>query len=218
MFFGLSHAQFEYIAFGALWTLALSAIAFVGGTVIGFFLALARISPIGAVRVPASFYIQIVQGTPLIVTLFLMYFGLTVIGLDGLPGIVAASIALVLYSSAFLAEIWRGCLQSVPKTQWEAAECLALSRRHRMFKVILPQTLKIATPPTVGFLVQIVKDTSLASVIGFIELAQAGKIVDNAIFRPFTVFLIIAFFYFIMCFPLSLWSRRLERKLNVAGR
>ena len=216
--FGLSHAQLAYIAFGALWTVGLSAIAFIGGTAIGFLLALARISPLRGIRAPTSFYIQIVQGTPLIVMLFLMYFGLTVIGLNGLPGIVAAGIALILYSSAFLAEIWRGCLQSVPKTQWEAAECLALSRWQRMFRVILPQTLRIATPPTVGFLVQIVKDTSLASVIGFIELAQAGKIVDNAVFRPFTVFLIIAFFYFVMCFPLSLWSRRLERKLNVVGR
>ena len=158
------------------------------------------------------------QGTPLLVTLFLFYFGLAVIGFDSLPAIVAAGLGLVVYSSAFLAEIWRGCLQSVPKTQWEAAECLALTRWQRMTRVILPQAMRIATAPTVGFLVQIVKNTSLASVVGFVELAQAGKLVNNTIFEPFTVFIIVAAFYFAICYPLSAWSRRLERKLNVGRR
>lgn len=216
--FGISSAQFEYIATGALWTVGLSVIAFIGGSVIGFILALARISSNHAIRMIAALYIQIVQGTPLLVMLFLIYFGIAVLGFDSVPGIVSAGAGLIVYSSAFLAEIWRGCLQSVAKTQWEAAECLALTNTQRMFRVILPQALRIATPPTVGFLVQIVKNTSLASVIGFVELAQAGKIVNNAIFEPFTVFIIVACFYFAMCFPLSLWSRRLERKLNVAGR
>lgn len=208
----------EFIAYGALWTIGLSAIAFVGGSVLGFLLALARIAPAAWLRRLAAGYIQIVQGTPLLVTLFLIYFGLAVVGFDGLPGIVAAGAGLVIYSSAFLAEIWRGCLQSVPKTQWEAAECLALSPAQRMFRVVLPQAMRIATAPTVGFLVQIVKNTSLASVIGFVELAQAGKIVNNAIFEPFPVFIIVACFYFAICFPLSLWSRSLERKLNVGRR
>lgn len=150
--------------------------------------------------------------------LFLIYFGLAMIGLDALPGIVAAGAGLIIYSSAFLAEIWRGCLQSVPRTQWEAAECLALTPTQRMFRVVLPQAMRIATAPTVGFLVQIVKNTSLASVIGFVELAQAGKIVNNAVFEPFPVFIIVACFYFAICFPLSLWSRGLERKLNVSRR
>lgn len=208
----------EFIAFGALWTIGLSAIAFVGGSVAGFLLALARISPLSWLRRLAAGYIQIVQGTPLLVLLFLIYFGLAVIGLDALPGIVAAGAGLIIYSSAFLAEIWRGCLQSVPRTQWEAAECLALTSTQRMFRVVLPQAMRIATAPTVGFLVQIVKNTSLASVIGFVELAQAGKIVNNAVFEPFPVFIIVACFYFAICFPLSLWSRGLERKLNVSRR
>ena len=208
----------EFIAYGALWTIGLSAIAFVGGSVLGFLLALARIAPLAWLRRLAAGYIQIVQGTPLLVTLFLIYFGLAVLGFDGLPGIAAAGAGLVIYSSAFLAEIWRGCLQSVPRTQWEAAECLALTPSQRMFRVVLPQAMRIATAPTVGFLVQIVKNTSLASVIGFVELAQAGKIVNNAIFEPFPVFILVACFYFAICFPLSLWSRSLERKLNVGRR
>ncbi|AZO11277.1 MULTISPECIES: amino acid ABC transporter permease [unclassified Mesorhizobium] len=213
----LSLTQFQFIAIGALWTLGLSAIAFVGGSLIGFLLALARIGPNKSLRVAASAYIQLVQGTPLLVTIFVLYFGLAIAGFDSLPSIVAAGSGLVIYSSAFLAEIWRGCLQSVPKTQWEAAECLALSRWQRMSRVILPQALRIATPPTVGFLVQIVKNTSLASVVGFVELAQAGKLINNSLFEPFKVFAIVACFYFAICYPLSVWSRSLERNLN-AGR
>jgi len=214
----LTPIHIQFIAVGALWTIGLSAIAFIGGSIIGFALALARISPSPLVRRLAAGYIQIVQGTPLLVTLFLFYFGLAVVGLDRLPAIVAAGFGLVVYSSAFLAEIWRGCLESVPKTQWEAAECLALSRWQRMTRVILPQAMRIATAPTVGFLVQIVKNTSLASVVGFVELAQAGKLVNNTIFEPFTVFMVVAAFYFVICYPLSAWSRSLERKLNVGRR
>ncbi|MBD9444322.1 MULTISPECIES: amino acid ABC transporter permease [unclassified Rhizobium] len=214
----LTPVHIEFIAVGALWTIGLSAIGFIGGSVLGFSMALARISPSPLLRRLASGYIQIVQGTPLLVTLFLFYFGLAVIGLDSLPAIVAAGLGLVIYSSAFLAEIWRGCLESVPKTQWEAAECLALSRWQRMTRVILPQAMRIATAPTVGFLVQIVKNTSLASVVGFVELAQAGKLVNNTIFEPFTVFIVVAAFYFAICYPLSAWSRSLERKLNVGRR
>ncbi len=125
---------------------------------------------------------------------------------------------MTVYSSGFLAEIWRGCIQSVPKTQWEAAECLALTRWQRMTRVILPQALRMATAPTVGFLVQIVKNTSLASVVGFVELSQAGKLINNSIFEPFTIFVTVALFYFALCFPLSTWSRSLERKLNVSRR
>jgi polar amino acid transport system permease protein len=214
----LTSTHIEFIAFGALWTIGLSVIAFVGGSVLGLLLALARISPNALLRRFAAGYIQIVQGTPLLVTLFLFYFGLAVIGFDSLPAIVAAGLGLVIYASAFLAEIWRGCLQSVPKTQWEAAECLALTRWQRMTRVILPQAMRIATAPTVGFLVQIVKNTSLASVVGFVELAQAGKLVNNTIFEPFTVFIVVAAFYFAICYPLSAWSRSLERKLNVGRR
>jgi len=213
-----SFVHLEFLGWAALWTIGLSAIAFVGGGLLGFMVALARISSVKALRVAAATYIQIVQGTPLLVLLFLIYFGIAILGFDQVPAIIAAAAGLTIYSSGFLGEIWRGCIESVPRTQWEAAECLALSPWQRMVKVILPQALRIATPPTVGFLVQIVKNTSLASVVGFVELAQAGKLINNSIFEPFTVFIVVALFYFAICFPLSVWSRNLERKLNVAHR
>ncbi len=214
--FGLTHV--EFLAWAALWTVGLSLIAFVGGGLLGFVVALARVSGSLAVRAAAIVYIQIVQGTPLLILLFLIYFGVAVAGFNGVPAILAAGAGLTVYSSGFLAEIWRGCIQSVPKTQWEAAECLALTRWQRMTRVILPQALRMATAPTVGFLVQIVKNTSLASVVGFVELSQAGKLINNSIFEPFTIFITVALFYFALCFPLSTWSRSLERRLNVSRR
>jgi polar amino acid transport system permease protein len=214
--FGFVH--FEFLAIAALWTIGLSAIAFIGGGLLGFVIALMRVSPSRWVRGIATAYVQVVQGTPLLILLFLIYFGLAILGFDQLPAVVAAGAGLTVYSSGFLGEIWRGCIESVPKTQWEAAECLAMTRWQRMTRVILPQALRIATAPTVGFLVQIVKNTSLASVVGFVELAQAGKLINNSIFQPFAVFMTVAFFYFIICFPLSAWSRGLERRLNVGRR
>ncbi|MDR3376842.1 MAG: amino acid ABC transporter permease [Ancalomicrobiaceae bacterium] len=208
----------EYLSWAALWTIGLSVIAFIGGGILGFGVAMARIAPSRVLRTAAMVYIQLVQGTPLLILLFLIYFGVAILGFNQVPAILAASLGLTIYASGFLAEIWRGCIQSVPKTQWEAAECLALTRWQRMTRVILPQAIRIATPPTVGFMVQIVKNTSLASVVGFIELAQAGKIINTSIYEPFTIFVIVAIFYFLICFPLSTWSRSLERKLNVSGR
>lgn len=202
---------------GALWTVALSAMAFVGGGLVGFCVALARVSGNRILRRATALYVQIVQGTPLLVIMFLAYFGLSAIGIRLSP-LAAAGASLTIYVGAYLGEIWRGSIESVPRPQWEAAECLALSRSQRMFKVILPQAVRIATPPTVGFLVQIIKSTSLASVVGFVELARSGQIINNSIFEPFLVYVIIAIIYFALCYPISLWSRRLERRVGFAPR
>ena len=196
---------------GAGWTIGLSLIAIIGGGLLGLVVALCRISPSRMLRIATAGYVQLVQGTPLLVILFMSFFGLPVLGLKLSP-LAAASVSLTVYVSAYLGEIWRGCIQSVPRAQWEAAECLALTRAQRMRMVVLPQAVRIATPPTVGFMVQIVKNTSLASVVGFVELARSGQIINNSIFEPFIVYLFIAAIYFALCYPLSVWSRRLERR------
>ncbi|MDP9629069.1 UNVERIFIED_ORG: polar amino acid transport system permease protein [Ensifer adhaerens] len=214
--FGLT--QFVFLLEAAVWTIVLSALGCIGGGVIGFIVALGRISPNRPVRWIATLFVQFIQGTPLLVLLFIVYFGLSIAGFNNLPAMIAAGVAITLYTAAFLAEIWRGSIQSIAKTQWEAAECLGLSRWQRMTRVILPQSLRIATPPTVGFLVQVVKNTSLASAIGFVELSQAGKLINNSTFQPFSIFMVVAAIYFVICFPLTLASRKLERKLNVSNR
>jgi polar amino acid transport system permease protein len=209
--FNINHLVF--LGQGALWTVGLSVIALIGGGIVGFVIALARTSPLKSVRIASGVYVQLIQGTPLLVILFLGYFGLAAIGLK-VSSLTAAGASLTLYVAAYLGEIWRGCIQSVPKPQWEAAEGLALSRTQRMMKVILPQAIRIATPPTVGFMVQIIKNTSLASVVGFVELMRSGQIVNNSLFEPFVIYAIIAVAYFTMCYPLSLFSQKLERRMG----
>jgi polar amino acid transport system permease protein len=212
----LSAHHVWYLIMAAQWTVLLSLIAFAGGALVGLPIALMRVSPSHALRIVAGGYIQLIQGTPLLILLFLTYFGLGILGYKLAP-LVAAGLALTLYAAAFLGEIWRGCIEAVPRTQWEASDCLGLDRFQQYAYVILPQAFKMAIPPTVGFMVQIVKNTSLASVVGFVELARAGQIVNNSTFEPFIIFCIVAAIYFAMCYPLSLASRFLERRAN-AGR
>jgi polar amino acid transport system permease protein len=214
---GLTDQQLLFLLRGFGWTVVLSLLAFAGGGLLGAVLALARVYAARPVRMLAMLYIKLIQGTPLLILLFLTYFGLPALGLDVEP-LVAAALGLSTYVSAYLGEIWRGCLEAVPRTQEEAAACLALNWCQRLVHVVLPQAVKIATPPTVGFMVQIVKNTSLASAIGFVEMVRAGQMINNATFRPFVVFVLIAALYFALCYPLSAWSRRLEGKFDVAHR
>ncbi|EIM28772.1 amino acid ABC transporter permease [Microvirga lotononidis] len=204
-----------FLGYGALWTIGLSLIGLLGGGIAGFIIALCRISPSRIVRLLSAGYVQLIQGTPLLVIMFLTYFGLPTLGITVSP-LTAAGASLTIYVGAYLGEIWRGSIESVPKPQWEAAEGLALSRSQRMVKVILPQAVRIATPPTVGFMVQIIKNTSLASVVGFVELARSGQIINNSLFEPFLIYTIIAVIYFALCYPISLISRRLEMRSGPA--
>jgi len=205
-----------FLSYGALWTIGLSLIGLIGGGIAGFVIALCRISPSRSVRLLSAGYVQLIQGTPLLVIMFLTYFGLPTLGVTVSP-LTAAGASLTIYVGAYLGEIWRGSIESVPKPQWEAAEGLALSRSQRMMKVILPQAIRIATPPTVGFMVQIIKNTSLASVVGFVELARSGQIINNSLFEPFLIYSIIAVIYFALCYPISRISRRLEMRSGPAS-
>ncbi|GAB7546279.1 MULTISPECIES: amino acid ABC transporter permease [Cupriavidus] len=199
------------------WTVVLSLVAFAGGAVIGLLVLLMRISRRAPLRRAAWAFIEVFQGTPLLMQLFLAFFGLALFGVE-IPAWLAAGLALSLWSGAYLAEIWRGCVEAIPKGQWEAAGCLSLGHLQQMRYVILPQALRIAIAPTVGFVVQIIKGTALASIIGFVELSKAGTVITNATFSPFTVYALVALIYFALCWPLSRYSRHLERKLNVAHR
>ena len=204
---------FRNLLLAARWTVALSLIAFIGGGVVGLALLLARLARLPGAQPLVAGFVQLFQGTPLLMQLFLAYFGLALLGIN-VSAWVAAGLALTLYASAFLTEIWRGCVMAIPKGQWEAADSLALSFTEKMRYVVGPQALRIAVPPTVGFLVQVIKGTALASVIGFIELTKAGTMITNATFRPFTVYACVALMYFLLCWPVSAASRHLERSLK----
>ena len=195
------------------WTVVLSLIAFVGGGIVGALLLFLRLRGGRAIGKAVGLYVQLFQGTPLLMQLFLAYFGIALFGID-VSAWTAASVALTLYTSAFLTEIWRGCVASIPKGQWEASGSLALSFGEQLRHVILPQAVRIAIAPTVGFLVQVIKGTALASVIGFVELTKAGSMISNATFQPFVVFSCVALLYFVLCFPVSLYAKTLERKTH----
>jgi polar amino acid transport system permease protein len=209
--------EFLFLLAGLKWTVALSAIGFVGGGVFGLGVALARTSGLPLLERVTSGYIAIFQGTPLLMQLFVVYYGLALIGLK-LDSWVAVAIGFTLHASAYLGEIWRGSIEAVPKGQTEAARALSLSYASRMRDVILPQAIRISLPATIGFLVQLIKGTSLAAIVGFTELARAGNIISNQIFQPLLVFGIVGALYFLMCWPLSLYGARLERQLALATR
>lgn len=202
---------FRNLLLAARWTVALSLIAFIGGGLVGLALLVVRLGPSAWAQRAVSGYVQLFQGTPLLMQLFLAYFGIALFGINTSPW-VAAAFALTLYTSAFLTEIWRGCVASIPRGQWEAAQSLALNFGEQLRHVVLPQAVKIAIPPTVGFLVQVIKGTALASVIGFIELTKAGTMITNATFKPFVVYSCVALLYFALCYPISHYARVLERR------
>jgi len=213
MLFGISPEQIGFIFKGAGWTLVLSLMGFVGGAVVGLPIAMALSRGGWAVRNIAGVYVKVIQGIPLPVIMFLCYFGISIAGFE-LPSLVAAGAAMTAYASAYLGEIWKGCILAVPRTQWEAAECLALRPLQRVVHVILPQAMRIAIAPTVGFLVQIVKNSSYAVVIGFFDLTYSARVINNSTFKPFVVFTIAALIYFAICSPLSSLAYRLEKRLS----
>ena len=209
--------EYLFLLRGLQWTLAISAVAFVCGIFSGLAIALLRTSGIRLLERGAAGYIGLFQGTPLLMQLFVVYYGLALYGMK-LDAWIAVAIGFTLHASAYLGEIWRGSIEAVPRGQVEAAKALSLSYFWRMKDVVLPQALRISLPATIGFLVQLIKGTSLAAFVGFTELSRAGSMVSNQIFKPLLVFGIVGLIYLAICWPLSLFGTRLERRFAVAAR
>ncbi|HEY0184759.1 MAG TPA: amino acid ABC transporter permease [Rhodopila sp.] len=213
----LNAGDFEFLLLATRWTILLSLYAAIGGGIVGLAIALMRTSASAALRWIAIGYIRVFQGTPLLLQLFLVFFGGDMLGIP-LGAWLSAILGFSLNAGAFLGEIWRGSIQAVPNGQIEAAKALGLHYAPRMLRVVLPQASRIAIPPTVGFLVNLIKSTSLAAIIGFVELTRAGQMLNNATFRPFVIFGIVSAIYFVLCWPLTVTSRRLERRLALSTR
>ena len=210
-----SWADFASLFAAMQWTVALVCIALAVGAPLGLGLALLRGHRLAPLRWLAAALQQLVQGVPLLGLLMFFYFGMPVfLGVE-VPAIAAVSVAFIIYAAAFLGQIWHGGIQAVKHEQWEAA-CLGLSKWHQFRHVIAPQALRLSLPPTVGFLVQLIKGTSLASVVGFVELARAGQIASAATFQPLLVYSCVALLYFAACLPLTMWARNLEDRLHGA--
>jgi polar amino acid transport system permease protein len=209
-----SSSEFLFLLRSTQWTIVLSLIAFVGGGVLGFFIAVLRTAPAAPLRWLTSGYIQLFQGTPLLMQLFLVYFGLGLFGLRLDPW-TAVTIGFTVYAGAFLGDIWRGCIEAVPRTQWEAGRALALSYPLILWFVILPQALRIAVPPLVNTFVGFFKDTSLVLIIGLFDLLSTIKVaLTEPAWNGFGVeaYLFAALVYFVFCFAMSRYSRRFEHR------
>lgn len=213
----MGFGELLFLLKGLQWTLVLSAIGFACGGIAGLGVALARTSGSSITERATGGYIALFQGTPLLMQLFVVYYGLALIGLS-LDAWAAVAIGLTLHASAYLGEIWRGSIEAVPKGQIEAAKALGLRYVARTRDVVLPQALRISLPATIGFLVQLIKGTSLAAIVGFTELTRAGSIVSNQVFKPLLVFGIVGGLYFALCWPLSLYGARLERRFATSQR
>ena len=200
------------------YTIYLSLAAFVGGGLLGLVLTLCRVSESALLRNVASSYVWLFQSVPLLMLLFITGLGIPVYFEVDVPAWLAAGVSLTLFTSAYLAEVWRGALDAVSVGQWEGGKSLGLSFWKTLRLVVAPQAVQIAVPPTVGFLVQIIKGTSLAYIIDFNDVMRWGKKIANSQLdgaEPFIIFPMIALIYFALCFPLSMLSRKLERNLLV---
>lgn len=196
------------------WTIILSAIALILGGIVGFIVMLMRISPNKWIKSISWLYVEFFEGTPLLLQLFLAFFGLSIVFGVNLSPLQAATLALTAFTSSFLADIWRGSVAAIPQGQWEAASALGFGYFKRLRLIILPQALKLSIPSTVGFAVQVIKGTSLAAIIGFTELSRAAVQINNVTLQSLLVFGLAGLIYFAICYPLSLWSQRLEKTLT----
>ena len=213
----MRQAELLFLLSGLKWTAILSAIGFVGGGGVGLPVALARTSGVAWLERVTKGYIGLFQGTPLLMQLFVVYYGLALAGLS-LEAWQAVAIGFTLNTSAVLGDVWRGSIEAVPRGQTEAARALSLGYVSRMRDVVLPQAFRISLPATVGFLVQLIKGTSLASIVGFTEVTRAGNIISNQIFNPLLVFGVVGAMYFALCWPLSLLGSWLEHRLAASVR
>lgn len=216
LIFGDFYGQMVSILLSATqWTIYLSLVAFIGGGLIGLVMTVLKIAPSRILRAFATAYIWLFQSIPLLMLLFLIGLGVPSFFQIQISAWMAAGVSLTLFTSAFMSEVWRGALESVHVGQWEGGKALGMTFTQILTDVIAPQALRIATPPTVGFMVQVIKGTSMAYIIDFTDLMRWGKRIANSQVdgaEPFVVFPIVALIYFALCFPLSYWSKVMEKK------
>jgi polar amino acid transport system permease protein len=199
----------------ARWTVLLAAIAFLGGGIVGLLVTFMRISRSTALRSIAIAYVEVLQGTPLLMQLFLWFFMLSVLLPVKLPALAVAGLALTLNASAFFVEIWRGSVEAIARTQWEAAASIGMSRFQQIRHIIGPQAFRIALAPSVGMMIAILKGTALTALIGFVEVTRQGQLISGVTFQPLLTFLVVAAIYLALCLPLAELAEWIEQRIHV---
>lgn len=186
------------------------------GLVIALFVGLARASGFRWLSWPAALYIEVIRDSPLLMQLYLVFFALPLMGLQ-VPIFVAGVATLMVNASAFMAEIVRAGIQAIGKDQWDGARALGMGYLPCMRYVVMPQAARVMIPPGVGLLIGLIKDSSVVSVISYIELTRVGQILTEKTFLSFQVFGIVAALYFVLCYPLSRLAVFAERRLKAGG-
>jgi polar amino acid transport system permease protein len=204
---------------GFMVTVEISAMAIVTSTIVGLLAGLAKTSKRKWLISPIVAYVEIFRGSPVMIQLFMVYFGLSYLhnmnpNIPSLSMFMAVLVVFTLYSGAYIAEIVRAGVQSIAKGQWEAAQTIGLTYTQTMIRVILPQAVRVILPPLFGWYISLLKDTSIASVIGYTELVFQSQNVIGNINRPFETYLIVAVLYFVISYPLSLFVGWMERRVQ----
>ncbi len=213
LFIAFSYKDVLFLLQAALVTVGMCAVAFSCGLVVAIAIGLLRTARLAPLRWTAGAYVELFRGTPLLMQIFVAYFGLAILGIN-LPPFMAVSVPLILYTGAYMGEIVRAGIEAVPRGQWEAGRSLGMRYRQLMRYVVAPVAVRVMIPPSVGFLVQLVKGTSLAYVVGYVELTRAGYIVSQSTYATMLVFTLVGAIYFGINYPLSLASQRLEVRLR----
>ena len=208
--FELIIRNLPYLLSGLKFTLALACLVIILGTFLGIVLGLFKLSKSPIVRYPAGFVIEITRDTPIIMQMFFIFFGLPALGIR-LNTFPSAALAMSLFAAGNTAEIVRGAIDSLPMGQFDAAKSLGMNYLQMMIYVIIPQALRRMIPPMMGLFTTLIKDTSLAAIIGAFELTRAGQEVIERTFHSLEIYLVVAAFYFVICYPLSYYTRRVEK-------
>ena len=219
MFTSFDLSDLVLILQGAFVTLQICLLAVLLGGAVGILSGILAASPFAPLRWLSAVWVAAIRGVPVLLIIFFVYFALPLMSPgSNVPDYWAAVLALTIFASAYISEIVRGSIQAIPRGQFEAAQALGLSWPKQLRYVVMPQAARIMVPPGIGFLVVLIKDSSLVAVIGLIELTRAGNIVASQTGQPILSYLVVGAVYFVICFALSAAGRRYERRLTLHAR
>ena len=203
-----------FVLSGLQYTLGIAAVSFILGTILGFIFVLMKRSPILILRLIANFHVSFMRGTPTLVFLFLLYFGLPYFKIQ-LPAIICSIICFSIVSSAYICEVLRSSIDAVDYGQWEASTSLGLSYFQTLRRVIVPQAFRISVPPLSNVLLDMIKGTSLAAMITVPDIFQNAKIVGGREFDYMTMYILVAVIYWCICLVFEQGQKILEKRLSL---
>jgi len=205
-----------FILSAALVTIKITFLSFALALILAFVVGTLRSEKLpGPLEKVLSTYVEIFRGTPLLIQLFFIYYGLPSIGIN-MPNYVAAVVGLALNSAAYMSEIVRSSINSVPAGQKEASLVLGYSRLQSLICIIYPQAVRVAIPPLMNSFATLLKESSLISILAITELTRIGNLIYTRTYRAFEIYLILGIIYFIMTYSVSIITRRIEKRINKA--